>query len=54
MRGEGAHVWDDQGNKYLDSFGGELTVSVGHANPMVIEAVNQVKTLQHKEDFTLP
>ena len=25
-RGEGAHVWDDQGNKYLDCFGGVLTV----------------------------
>src|SRR5712691_10579615 len=35
VRGEGFHVWDDQGNKYLDCFGGVLTVSVGHANPKV-------------------
>src|SRR3989454_702850 len=48
VRGEGAHVWDDQDNKYLDCFGGVLTVSVGHAHPKVAEAiVNQVKTLQH-------
>ena len=48
VRGEGSHVWDDQGNKYLDCFGGVLTVSVGHANPKVTEAIiNQVKTLQH-------
>ena len=48
VRGEGAHVWDDQGNKYLDCFGGVLTVSVGHAHPKVTAAiVNQVKTLQH-------
>src|SRR5205809_106209 len=48
VRGEGAYVWDDQGNKYLDCFGGVLTVSVGHANPKVTEAiVNQVKTLAH-------
>jgi 4-aminobutyrate aminotransferase-like enzyme len=48
VRGEGFHVWDDQGNKYLDCFGGVLTVSVGHANPRVNEAIiNQVKTLQH-------
>jgi 4-aminobutyrate aminotransferase-like enzyme len=48
VRGEGAHVWDDQGNQYLDCFGGVLTVSVGHAHPKVTEAVvNQVKTLQH-------
>ncbi|HEY8186106.1 MAG TPA: aspartate aminotransferase family protein [Pyrinomonadaceae bacterium] len=48
VRGEGFHVWDDQGKKYLDCFGGVLTVSVGHANPKVTEAIiNQVKTLQH-------
>lgn len=33
VRGEGVHVWDDQDNKYLDCFGGVLTVSVGHAHP---------------------
>jgi 4-aminobutyrate aminotransferase-like enzyme len=33
--GEGEHVWDDQGNKYLDCFGGVLTVSIGHGNPRV-------------------
>jgi 4-aminobutyrate aminotransferase-like enzyme len=48
VRGEGVHVWDDQDNKYLDCFGGVLTVSVGHAHPKVTEAVvNQVRTLQH-------
>jgi len=48
VRGEGFYVWDDQGNKYLDCFGGVLTVSVGHANPKVNEAIiNQVKKLQH-------
>ena len=34
-RGEGEYVWDASGNKYLDCFGGVLTVSVGHANPRV-------------------
>src|SRR6266849_4333065 len=48
VRGEGFHVWDDQGDKYLDCFGGVLTVSVGHANPKVNEAIiNQVKTITH-------
>ena len=48
FKGEGFHVWDDQGNKYLDCFGGVLTVSVGHNNPKVSEAIiNQVQTLQH-------
>jgi 4-aminobutyrate aminotransferase-like enzyme len=48
VRGEGEYVWDDQGNRYLDCFGGVLTVSVGHANPKVNEAIiEQVKTLSH-------
>lgn len=48
VRGEGFHVWDDQGTRYLDCFGGVLTVSVGHANPRINEAIiNQVRTLQH-------
>src|SRR5690242_11477508 len=48
VKGEGSYVWDDQGRKYLDAFGGVLTVSVGHANPKVTEAVvKQVKTLNH-------
>jgi 4-aminobutyrate aminotransferase-like enzyme len=48
VKGEGPYVWDDQGNRYLDCFGGVLTVSVGHANPKVTEAVvQQVKTLAH-------
>ncbi len=39
VRGEGMYVWDDAGNRYLDCFGGVLTVSVGHANPNVNEAI---------------
>src|ERR687884_951559 len=48
VRGEGEYVWDDQGNRYLDCFGGVLTVSIGHANPRVNEAIiEQVKTISH-------
>jgi 4-aminobutyrate aminotransferase len=48
VRGEGSYVWDDAGNRYLDAFGGVLTISVGHANPKVVAAiVEQVKTLSH-------
>lgn len=46
--GEGEHVWDDQGNKYLDCFGGVLTVSIGHANPRVNAAwKDQVDKIAH-------
>lgn len=45
-RGEGLYVWDTTGKKYLDFFGGILSVSCGHCHPKVTEAiVNQVKTL---------
>ncbi|HEX7175754.1 MAG TPA: aspartate aminotransferase family protein [Pyrinomonadaceae bacterium] len=48
VRGEGMYVWDDEGQRYLDCFGGVLTVSVGHANPRVNAAIiEQVQTLQH-------
>jgi 4-aminobutyrate aminotransferase len=48
VRGEGQYVWDDAGNRYLDCFGGVLTVSVGHANPKVNAAIiEQVKAISH-------
>jgi len=46
--GEAEYVWDDQGNKYLDCFGGVLTVSLGHANPRVNAAwKEQVDKIAH-------
>src|ERR1043165_7225390 len=48
VRGEGSYVWDDQGNRYLDCFGGVLTVSVGHAEPRVNKAwIDQVNSIAH-------
>jgi 4-aminobutyrate aminotransferase-like enzyme len=42
------HVWDVEGKKYLDFFGGILTISVGHANPKITGPVKaQVDRLQH-------
>src|ERR1700682_6677933 len=34
-RGSMQYVWDVEGRKYLDFFGGILTISVGHANPRI-------------------
>ena len=46
--GNGSRVTDLDGTEYLDFFGGILTVSVGHNNPAVSEAVSsQVKRLSH-------
>ena len=42
------YVWDVEGRKYLDFFGGILTISVGHANPRITGPVKaQVDKLQH-------
>jgi alanine-glyoxylate transaminase / (R)-3-amino-2-methylpropionate-pyruvate transaminase len=47
-RGDGATLWDVEGNEYLDLFGGILTVSLGHAEPRVTDAVvDQVRKLVH-------
>ncbi|WP_405957171.1 aspartate aminotransferase family protein [Streptomyces phaeochromogenes] len=39
--GEGRHVWDAEGNKYLDFFGGILTTMTAHALPEVTKAVSE-------------
>jgi len=38
-RGEGRYVWDGDGNRYLDFFGGILTTMTAHALPEVTKAV---------------
>src|SRR4051795_3647660 len=37
--GEGRYVWDGDGNRYLDFFGGILTTMTAHALPEVTRAV---------------
>lgn len=47
---EGSMQWlfDETGRRYLDFFGGIVTVSVGHCHPKVVEKVReQVERLQH-------
>src|SRR5271156_251135 len=47
-RGSMRYLWDLEGRRYLDFFGGILTVSVGHANPKVASRVQeQVGKLSH-------
>ncbi len=40
-RGEGSHVWDVDGNEYVDYHAGYGVNVVGHANPAVVEAVQR-------------
>lgn len=41
VAGEGRHVWDAEGNKYLDFFGGILTTMSGYKIPEVVAAIKQ-------------
>jgi len=42
------YLWDADGKKYLDFFGGIVTISVGHANPRVTSKIKaQIDKLQH-------
>ena len=47
-RGEMQYVWDEKDNKLIDLLGMNLCISVGHAHPEVVEAVQQqVSQLTH-------
>jgi acetylornithine aminotransferase/acetylornithine/N-succinyldiaminopimelate aminotransferase len=41
VKGEGSHVWDAEGNRYLDFYGGHCVALLGHCPPRVVEAVQQ-------------
>ncbi len=47
-RAKGMYVWDSDGKRYLDFFGGILTVSLGHCEDRVTQRIEvQNRTLQH-------
>jgi acetylornithine aminotransferase len=51
-RGEGSHVWDDEGTRYLDFLGGIAVNGLGHAHPVFVEAVSrQAATLAHVSNY---
>src|SRR3954468_562492 len=51
-RGQGCHVWDVDGNEYIEYGMGLRSVALGHAFPRVIDAV--AKELAHGSNFTRP
>ncbi len=53
-RGEGSHVWDVDGNRYLDLIAGIAVSALGHAHPAIVSAVNdQVKKIAHTSNLFL-
>lgn len=52
VRGKGIEVWDSKGKKYLDLLGGIATNLMGHAHPVVSQAIgSQSKSLSHVSNF---
>ena len=48
VRGEGTVLWDSEGRRYLDFLGGLAVTSLGHAHPVIADAVaDQARTLLH-------
>jgi alanine-glyoxylate transaminase / (R)-3-amino-2-methylpropionate-pyruvate transaminase len=48
VEGSMQYVYDETGKRYLDAFGGIVTVSVGHAHPEVVQAANeQMNKISH-------
>ncbi|HZI44836.1 MAG TPA: aminotransferase class III-fold pyridoxal phosphate-dependent enzyme, partial [Ilumatobacter sp.] len=51
-RGSGTEVWDTDGKRYLDFLSGIAVVSLGHANPVIADAISrQAHTLLHVSNF---
>ena len=52
VRGEGAHVWDADGKRYLDLLAGIAVNALGHAHPTLTAAISaQLGTLGHVSNF---
>ena len=52
VRGEGSHVWDADGVRYLDFLGGIAVNALGHAHPAFVAAVtSQAATLAHVSNY---
>ncbi len=51
-RGQGARVWDVEGEEYLDFLAGIAVNALGHAHPAFVEAVSrQAATLAHVSNY---
>ncbi len=41
VKGQGCKVWDENGQEYLDLYGGHAVISVGHSHPHYIQKVEE-------------
>lgn len=41
VRGEACYVWDKQGTRYLDLYGGHAVISIGHSHPHYVQKISE-------------
>ena len=41
VKGDGCYIWDSEGKKYLDLYGGHAVISIGHTHPHYVEKISQ-------------
>ncbi len=39
VKGQGAYVWDENGKRYLDLYGGHAVISIGHSHPHYVKRI---------------
>ena len=40
-RGEGCYMYDKEGNRYLDLYGGHAVISIGHSHPLYLRRITE-------------
>jgi len=51
-RGDGARLWDADGNEYIDAIGGIAVCALGHSHPAIAKAISeQASTLLHTSNL---
>lgn len=40
-KGQGSYVWDKEGTKYLDLYGGHAVISIGHSHPHYVKRITE-------------
>ena len=41
VKAEGCYLWDDEGTRYLDLYGGHAVISIGHSHPKYVKAISE-------------
>ena len=41
VKAKGAYLWDKNGDKYLDFYGGHAVISIGHSHPVYVEKMTR-------------